>query len=163
FVPGLAERVFPQKPREDPILLDALRHELGADLRTQTDRAHHERLLLRLAVGAASRRAPLSYSRIELLEARAPLPPVSAMEVRRALAGSSPDPQTLERGAAEAGGARLAWPAPDDPARAIDPMEHDLASLHALLPPGPGTRGRARYLLDLNDRLARSLRSRWAR
>src|SRR6185436_229356 len=28
FIPGLAERIFPQKPREDPILLDALREEL---------------------------------------------------------------------------------------------------------------------------------------
>src|SRR5262245_5637946 len=27
FVPGLAERIFPQKPREDPILLDALRRD----------------------------------------------------------------------------------------------------------------------------------------
>ena len=30
FVPGLAERIFPQKLREDPILLDALRGELGS-------------------------------------------------------------------------------------------------------------------------------------
>jgi ATP-dependent helicase/nuclease subunit B len=164
FVPGLAERVFPQKPREDPILLDALRRDLGADLTTQSDRAHHERLLLRLAVGAATRRAYLSYSRLELLEARARVPSFYAMEVQRALAGRIPDPQTLEREAAEAGGARLAWPAPDDPARAIDEVEHDLSSLAALLRPGaPPARGRARYLLDLNDRLARSLRTRWAR
>src|SRR5262249_49483799 len=47
---------------------------------------------------------------------------------------------------------------------AIDPMEHDLASLSALLTPGAvGTRGRARYLLDLNDRLARSLPTPGAR
>src|SRR5207247_1144291 len=46
FVPGLAERIFPQKLREDPILLDALRRELGAELATQGDRAQHERLLL---------------------------------------------------------------------------------------------------------------------
>ncbi len=164
FVPGLAERVFPQKPREDPILLDALRRQLGAELRVQGDRAHHERLLLRLAVGAASRRAYLSYSRIELLEARARVPSFYAMEVQRALAGRIPDPQTLERAASEAGGARLAWPAPEDPSRAIDEVEHDLSSLAGLVrPDAVDTRGRARYLLDLNDRLARSLRSRWAR
>ena len=29
FIPGLAERIFPQKPREDPILLDALRRGAG--------------------------------------------------------------------------------------------------------------------------------------
>jgi len=164
FVPGLAERIFPQKPREDPILLDALRQELARELRTQGDRAQHERLLLRIGVGAATRRVYLSYSRIELAEARPRVPSFYAMEVRRALVGRIPDPQTLEREAATAGQARLAWPAPDDPERAIDEIEHDLASLGALLRrPTSEVRGRARYLLELNDRLARSLRARWAR
>ena len=31
FVPGLAERLFPQKLREDPLLLDDLRREVGGD------------------------------------------------------------------------------------------------------------------------------------
>ncbi len=164
FVPGLAERVFPQKLREDPVLLDALRRELDGDLRTQGDRAQHERLLLRLAVGAATRKAYLSYSRIELAEARPRVPSFYAMEVQRALVGRIPDPQTLEREAAAAGQVRLAWPAPDDPANAIDEIEHDLASLWNLLERPPReVRGRARYLLDLNERLARSLRGRWAR
>ena len=164
FVPGLAERVFPQKPREDPILLDAVRRALGGDLRTQSDRAQHERLLLRIGVGAASRRVYLSYSRIELAEARPRVPSFYAMEIQRALAGSIPDPQALERDAAAVAGARLAWPAPEDPARAIDEVEHDLARLAALLHrPAAEGHGRARYLLELNDRLARSLRARWAR
>jgi RecB family exonuclease len=164
FVPGLAERVFPQKPREDPILLDELRRQLGRDLRTQGDRAHHERLLLRLAAGAATRRAYLSYARIDVAEGRPRVPSFYAMEVRRALTGHIPDPQALERDAAAAAGARLAWPAPGDPARAIDEIEHDLASLGALLRDAGGeTKGRARYLLELNGRLARSLRARWAR
>jgi CRISPR/Cas system-associated exonuclease Cas4 (RecB family) len=164
FVPGLAERMFPQKPREDPILLDARRQEIGAQLRTQSERAQHERLLLRIAVGAGSRRVYLSYSRIELAEARPRVPSFYAMEVQRALVGRIPDPQTLEHDAAQKGQARLAWPAPDDPGRAIDEIEHDLASLGALLRrPTSDVRGRARYLLELNDRLARSLRTRWAR
>jgi ATP-dependent helicase/nuclease subunit B len=164
FVPGLAERIFPQKLHEDPILLDALRSELDPHLTTQGERARHERLLLRLAVGAATRRVYLSYSRVELAEARPRVPSFYAMEVQRALRGSIPDPQTLEREAADMAGASLAWPAPADPTRAIDEVEHDLASLGALLrPDASGTRGRARYLLDLNDRLARSLRARWAR
>jgi ATP-dependent helicase/nuclease subunit B len=164
FVPGLAERIFPQKLREDPILLDALRGGLDGQLVTQIDRAQHERLLLRLAVGAATRRAYLSYSRIEQVEARARVPSFYAMEAERALRGSIPDPQALEREAAAESRASLAWPAPDDPARAIDPVEHDLASLALLLRPGAaGGKGRARYLLDLNDRLARSLRAQWAR
>ena len=32
FVPGLAERLFPQKLREDPLLLDDLRREIGGEL-----------------------------------------------------------------------------------------------------------------------------------
>src|SRR5438876_119150 len=54
FVPGLAERLFPQKVREDPLLLDALKREIGGELTLQEDRAEHERLLLRLAVGVAT-------------------------------------------------------------------------------------------------------------
>ena len=106
----------------------------------------------------------LSYSRIELAEARPRVPSFYAMEVTRALEGRIPDPQTLAREAAAVAGARLAWPAPDDPARAIDEVEHDLASLGAILRLEPReARGRARYLFELNDRLARSLRTRWAR
>jgi len=162
FVPGLAERIFPGKPREDPILLDALRRELSSNLATQDERGRRERLLLRLAVGAARRRLHLSYSRIEQTEARPRVPSFYALEVQRALTGRVPEPQQMEREAAAAAGARLAWPAPDDPARAIDEVEHDLATLRALLASGEA-RGRARYLLELNDALARSLRTRWAR
>ena len=162
FLPGLAERIFPQKPREDPILLDALRRDLGGGLATQDERGRGERLLLRLAVGAARRRLHVSYSRLEQTEARPRVPSFYALEVVRALTGSVPEPQRMEREAAAAAGARLAWPAPDDPARAIDEVEHDLATLRALLAGGE-TRGRARYLLELNDGLARSLRTRWAR
>jgi RecB family exonuclease len=162
FLPGLAERIFPRKPREDPILLDALRRDLGAMLTTQDDRGRRERLLLRLAVGAARHRLHLSYSRIEQTEARPRVPSFYALEVARALTGQVPEPQRMEREAAAAAGARLAWPAPDDPARAIDEVEHDLATLRALLASGEA-RGRARYLLELNDALARSLRTRWAR
>lgn len=162
FLPGLAERIFPQKPREDPLLLDTLRRRLGAPLATQEDRGHRERLLLRLAVGAAGRRLHLSYSRIEQTEARPRVPSFYALEMERALTGRVPEPQAMERDAAAAAGARLAWPAPDEPGRAIDAVEHDLATLHALIASGEA-RGRARYLFELNDCLMRSLRTQWAR
>src|SRR5262249_56139424 len=84
------------------------------------------------------------------------------VEVARAITGHVPEPQQMEREAAAAAGARLAWPAPDDPSRAIDEVEHDLATLRALLASSAAP-GRARYLLELNDALARSLRARWAR
>jgi ATP-dependent helicase/nuclease subunit B len=174
FIPGLAERTFPQKPREDPLLLDSLRErlagvlraqsDLSSRLRTQGDRVKQERLLLRLGVGAATRRLYLSYSRIDLAEARPRVASFYALEVTRALAGRIPDPETMASEAASASRARLAWPGPDDPRQAIDPVEHDLSTLGALLrEPSHHGRGRARYLLGLNDCLARSLRSRWAR
>src|SRR4029077_7763301 len=66
FVPALAERMFPQKPHEDPMLLDdETRTRLGAGLGVQEDRGRAERLLLRLATGAATERLWLSYPRLE--------------------------------------------------------------------------------------------------
>jgi ATP-dependent helicase/nuclease subunit B len=164
FLPGLAERIFPQKPREDPLLLDWLRERLSARLRNQTDRVQRERLLLRLGVGAAARRLYLSYSRIDLAEARPRVASFYALEVKRALAGRIPDPETMASEAAAASRARLAWPGPEDATQAIDQIEHDLSVLGSVLKATRSDgRGRARYLLELNDCLARSLRSRWAR
>src|SRR6185295_13433806 len=63
------------------------------------------------------------------------------------------------------GGANLAWPAPRDADRAIDDLEHDLAVLKPLLESRdpPSVRGRAHYMLGLNDALRRSVISRWSR
>lgn len=164
FVPGLAERVFPQAPREDPILLDALRERIDVALPRQAERGGRERWLLQLAAGAASRRLYLSYSRIDAAVGRARVPSFYALEVQRALTGRIPAPRALEQEAASAGGARLAWPAPADPARAVNAEEHDLAMLDDALHARAGaSAGRARYLLQVNAPLARSLRARWAR
>ena len=230
FVPGLAERMFPQKPRQDPILLDDVRRRLnapdgaapgsgnrrlaaplsappilpesapfhgvrsapgdrhpaaplaaratpsasaplrGADadplgLPVLDDRAAGERLLLRLAVGAAARRLHLSYSRLELGESRPRVPSFYALDLERARTGRVPDFAITERVAYERVESRLAWPAPKDPAEAIDDIEHDLAVLGPLLrqQDAPEPRGRARYLLALEPALRRSLLTRWAR
>lgn len=168
FVPGLAERVFPQKTREDPLLLDHARDQLAAELlRTHRHRAPDERLLLRLAAGAARARVHLSYPRMgtELGEPRPRVPSFYGLDIRRATTGRIPDVDQLARDAAEASAARLAWPAPPDPQDAIDEIEHDLAILGRLLRGGTtgSARGRARYLLELNEHLARSLRARWGR
>ena len=170
FVPGLAERMFPQKPRQDPILLDDVRHRLnGPDdplgLPVLDDRAAGERLLLRLAVGAAARRLHLSYSRLELGESRPRVPSFYALDLERARTGRVPDFAITEREAYERVESRLAWPAPGDPGDAIDDIEHDLAVLGPLLrqQEAPEPRGRARYLLALEPALRRSLLTRWAR
>jgi CRISPR/Cas system-associated exonuclease Cas4 (RecB family) len=165
FVPGLAERLVPQRPREDPLLLDDRRHQLAAGLLDQDDRGRAERLLLHIAIGAASERLHLSYPRLDVAEARARVPSFYALDVMRAITGSVPDHRVLAAQAAEAAGAYLAWPAPARADRAIDDLEHDLASLRPLLlSREPATvKGRAHYLLGLNDALRRSIVSRWSR
>ncbi len=165
FVPGLAEKIFPRRPHEDPLLLDTLRRSVDPALPVQDDRAHDERMRLKLAVGAAVDRVHLSYSRFQMSDARPRVPSFYALDLVRAVTGEVPDYEALEREAAGAGGAWLAWPAPADPARAIDDFEHDLAVLKPLLTgrPGPATGGRARYLFELNDVLKDALTARWRR
>jgi ATP-dependent helicase/nuclease subunit B len=165
FVPGLAERMFPQKPREDPLLLDGLRRAAAPSLRIQQHRLEGERLLLQLAAGAASDRLYVSYPRIELTESRARVPSFYALDVMRAATGRIPDYEWLEQRARETGEATLAWPAPARPEDAIDDLEHDLASLRHLLDERDRARvrGHAHYLLKLNECLRRSVIDRWAR
>ncbi len=165
FVPGLAERVVPQRPREDPLLLDEGRRGIDPALIRQDERSQAERLLLKIAIGAASERLYLSYPRLDVSETRARVPSFYALDVVRAITGRVPDHRVLASEAAEAGGASLAWPAPKDPDRAIDDLEHDLASLRPLLDArDPSTvKGHAHYLLGLNESLRRSVISRWAR
>lgn len=169
FVPGLSERVFPERIRQDPLLLDAARADLnarfGADLQTGGDLASEERLRLRLAVGAATARLYLSYATVELASTRERLPSLYALDLCRSLTGTLPDHERLARLAAAASGARLAWPAPQEPQEAIDAIEHDLASLQRLLRVRhhEGRKGRARYLLDVHPALGRSLRARYLR
>lgn len=165
FVPGLAERLFPQRLREDALLLDESRASLSASLATQKQRGDDERLQLRLAVGAASARVYVSWPRVEIQETRPRVPSFYVLDVARAVEGRIPEYGTLRDRAFAAGGATLAWPAPADPVRALDVFEHDLAMLAQLLrDPDPlRARGRGRYLYDLSPHLRRSLTARWAR
>ena len=165
FVPGVAERVFPQKPRQDPLLPDAVRQQFGDRLATRADRSVRERLLLHLAVGAATERVYLSYPRLDVAESRVRVPSFYALDAVRGVTGRIPDHEELAAAAAKAGHSTLAWPAPPDPSTAIDAQEHDLSVLRELLdaPPGETVRGRAQYLLRLNDALRRAVTERWAR
>ena len=162
FVPGLAERLFPQRPREDPLLLDVQKRAIGGVLATRETRAMEERLRLRTSVGAAVDRLIVSWPRLDIAQARPRVPSFYALDIARAVRGVLPSYEGLERWAVRA---RLAWPAPPRPQDAIDTLEHDLSVLGALLetPEGGRAAGRARYLLELNPHLARSLRTRYAR
>jgi len=165
FVPGLAERVVPQRPHEDPLLLDERRRALDGALVDQEQRGSAERLLLTIAIGAASERVYLSYPRLDVAETRARVPSFYALDVMRAITGRVPDHRVLAAEAAVEGGASLAWPAPGTPDDAIDDLEHDLSALKPLLDTraSADVRGRAHYLLGLNEALRRSVISRWMR
>jgi ATP-dependent helicase/nuclease subunit B len=166
FLPGLAERMFPQKSVQDPLLLDGAREALGEGvLSTRSRRAKQERLLLHLAAGAATNRLHVSYPRLEVAEGRARVPSFYALDLLRGATGRIPDHEQLEAAAAQAGDSTLAWPAPRDPMRAIDDQEHDLSVLWRLLESAePDTvRGHAHYMLRLNPALRRSVTERWAR
>ena len=159
FIPGVAERLFPQKVNEEPILRDRERGPLGLD--TNEDRVAAERLALRLAVGAARDRLYVSYPRVDLDQSRPRVPSFYGLEVIRAAEGALPGFDELARRAEAASGARIGWPAPPQPERAIDEAEYDLALLEKLFHlPEEKTVGTARYLLSANAHLARALRSR---
>ena len=162
FVPGLAEKLFPRKIVEDPVLLDAERRLLeAAGLATQHDRVTAERLALRLALGAASSRAYLSYPRIDVQQSRPRVPSFYGLEALRAAEGELPGFEELGTRAESGSSGRLGWPAPALASDAIDEAEYDLALLGPLLDADPETTtGTAHYLLDSNPYLARALRSR---
>lgn len=166
-VPGLVERVFPQRPRQDPLLLDVARRCLGDALARNEDRNADERAHLRIAAGAATRRLVFSYPSVDAASGRGRVPSFYMLDVARAVTGSVPDHTELDRVAREAGGARLAWPAPRDAGTAIDEAEFDLAVLREVFDSAAAApasaRGGARYLLALNPRLDRALRARYRR
>ena len=166
LVPGLAERMFPRKIVEDPLLLDVDRRKLDANLPLQEDRVSRERLALRLAAGAAKRKIVFSYPSIDLQKGRSKVPSFYLLEVLRASEGTLPDFESLERDAADSSGARLGWPAPRESSHAIDETEHDLAFLSDALrqdTPKELAQGTGRYLMNVNDALSRSLRTRYQR
>jgi hypothetical protein len=164
FLPGLAEGLFPRRVQEDPLLLDADRARLPLALPTQEVRVARERLLLRLAAGAAEHCLVASYPTLDTLQGRARVPSFYALDLLRAADGALPAQRELERRAKGTSRLLQGWPAPRIPEEAIDEAEHDLAALHPLLAlPPEQTRGHGRFLLALNEHLGRSLRARGRR
>ena len=169
FLPGLAEGLFPRRALEDPLLLDEHRIKIcgkspACQLETQDQRIARERMLLHSAAAAATRHFVVSYPRMDVTEARPRVPSFYALEILRAAEGRLPSLREFKERAATSSQTRLDWPAPADPAVAIDDAEYDLASLQTSLKlPTDGAKGSARYLMEVNESLARSLRSRGRR
>src|SRR5262249_38422265 len=164
FLPGLGEDIFPKKAFEDPLVLDAQRDAVSPYLATQDVRVRRERMLLHLAASAAKSRLWISYPRMDLGHGRARGPSFYALDVVRAITGQIPELRALEQGAVESSQSQIGWPAPRDPAVAIDDAEYDLAVTSSVLRKPPAeVRGAGRYLLETSECLRRSLRARWAR
>src|SRR5262249_53485460 len=149
---------------EDPFLLDSQRAGLDPHLSTQDSRVRCERMLLHTATAAARSRLWISYPRMDLGQGRARGPSFYALDVFRAITGHIPELRALEQRAAENSQSQIGWPAPANPAAAIDDAEYDLAVISgALRRPPAEVRGAGRYLVQASGGLARSLRTRWAR
>ncbi len=181
FLPGLAEGTFPRRALEDPLLLDVHRRRPDAELATQRQRVTRERLLLRIAAGAARSRLTVSYPNLDVLQGRPRVPSFYALDLLRAAEGRIPDLRRLEARATEGSQSLLGWPAPRRSETAIDEAEFDLSVLEPLLrhsatfgsrrhpepsdtaaQDGAAGRGGGRFLLR-NPHLDRSLRSRYLR
>ncbi len=161
FVPGLAEKLFPQRVLEDPLLSDQKRALISPLLEDQSRRVANERAALAVAVGAARQRVVLSYPRFESDKARPRVPSFYALEAVRAAEGRLPGFTELSRRADQASKTRMGWPAPEHAADAIDASEYDLAVLHAfLLGSQKEIEGAAHYLLTASERLRRALQFR---
>lgn len=161
FVPGLAEKLFPQRVVEDPLLSDEQRELISPELETQLGRIASERSALALAVGAAKERVVLSYPRFESDKARPRVPSFYALEAIRAAEGRLPGFAELARRADEASQTRMGWPAPRHAADAIDVAEYDLAQLQRLLKGSKkDSDGAAHYLLRASSALRRALQFR---
>jgi ATP-dependent helicase/nuclease subunit B len=161
FVPGLAEKMFPPRIHEDPLLLDAAREQVSPHLAVAADRIADERCALQIAVGAARARAVVSYPRFATERGRPRVPSFYGLEVLRAAEGRLPGFGELATRATEQTHARMGWPAPRDTHEAIDAAEYDLVVLDRFL---HGEKremeGAAHYLLSSNPHLGRALRFR---
>ncbi len=125
---------------------------------TREERAEDERLALRLAVGAAERTVVFSWPRIDVDRARPRVPSFYVLETARVVKGELPSADAM-LAEASAQVPPLRWPAPLDPALAIDLVERDLSTVRAPIGKG-GPPGSLAHLPATNPHLARALRAR---
>ena len=164
-VPGLSERAFPRVIREDPMLLDRQRGAISADLPVRSDLAERERLRLRIAVGAATRKLILSYSSLNVVEGRPQVPSYYLAEAFRAGLGKIPTLAEIRAQAGRESQVVRGIRAPRNPSHAIDRREFDLGRVAGALgrpEAGSAGAGTAAYLLS-DPALARSLRQEYMR
>ncbi|MET0389089.1 MAG: PD-(D/E)XK nuclease family protein [Polyangiales bacterium] len=160
FVLGLAEKLFPPRVLEDPLLPDRVRRALSPALACLPERVAQERLALRLAVGAASEQLCLTFPRFDSEQGRPRVPSFYGLEALEATLGRLIAWRELSERAEQGAAARLGWPAPEAPGAAIDDAEYDLAILEQATRERERSGGALSYLLAANPFLARALRFR---
>ncbi len=171
FVPGLAERLFPQKLREDPLLLD--RGDAPAARCRPRDAPRRAGRSRPRPNGSCSvsRSAPRPIGCG--CRTRASTSAARGRACRRSTSSTSCARSSGRFRTTKSCSAKRRWPAARSstgrrrpiPRDAIDEVEHDLATLRLLIdtPDRAAVRGHAHYLLGLNPALRRSVTRRWAR
>lgn len=103
-VPGLVEKQFPLHRRQDPVLLDSERERLNEhagrdplrELPIRGRGASEERLLFRIAVGAARETLVLTYPRLDPATARPRVPSIFVLDTLAAITGRRQSYESLE-------------------------------------------------------------------
>lgn len=135
IIPGVVEKSFPPLIRQDAILLDKERKALNLALRGKETnplpfkaegRLGEERLLFRLAIGAAKEKLILSFPRIEIGTGRERLPSSFLLATVKAITGRSINFQEFEK---FDGFHRIALSevGVGHPEKALDEVEYDLS------------------------------------
>ena len=140
IIPGMVEKSFPAPARQDAILLDAERAAMNRELEGKhpdsgargpiqlrgSTRLDLERLFYRLAVGAACERLVLTFPRLTVGTGRERVPSSFVLATVEAATGRRMDFETVE---SFPGFRRipLSELGPQDPARALDEVEFDIA------------------------------------
>jgi len=137
-LPGLVEKGFPAPAPQDPLLSDRERESLnraGLRLPLKRERAAEERLLLRLALGAADQAVVLTYPRIEPKSQRERVPSYFLLRVVEAVTGRRCTYDALAKFAGHEAIAASAL-APDAPEAAWREADYDLAVASAAVRAG---------------------------
>jgi ATP-dependent helicase/nuclease subunit B len=141
IVPGMVEKSFPPVIRQDAVLLDGERSLLNRALGPRTDapiplkagrRLEEEKLLFRLAAGAALDRLVLTFPRLDIATGAERLPSSFLLAAVEALTGRAADFAGLE-GYGGFSRIPLARPAPREPEQALDGVEFDLSAAQQAL------------------------------
>ena len=96
FIPGLAERIFPQKLREDPLLLDDVRAALGVGLPVREDRSRERAP----AAAAGDRRRDRAAVPVVPATGRQRVAPARAVVLRARREARADRPDSVARGSA---------------------------------------------------------------